>query len=93
MPRGAFIAELREREAVAARALEFTILTASRTGEVIGARWNEFDLVKGEREHRVPLSPAAIAVLETVELVRDADDAFVFPCGRRDQLSKSHGSR
>jgi hypothetical protein len=39
-----FMTELRQREGVAARALEFTILTAARTGEVIGARWNEFDL-------------------------------------------------
>ena len=67
----AFMAELRMREGVAARALEFTILTAARTGEVVGARWSEIDLetrtwvipaarMKSRREHRVPLSPRAI---------------------------------
>jgi integrase len=62
-----FMAALREREGMAARALEFAILTAARTGEVLGARWDEIDLdgkvwivtaarMKGNREHRVPLS-------------------------------------
>jgi integrase len=70
----AFLATLRTREAVAARALEFLILTAARTGEVIGARWSEIDLLdktwtvpavrmKAHREHRVPLSPRALAIL------------------------------
>ena len=65
----AFLASLREQEGIAARALEFLILTAARTGEVIGARWNEIDLLdkvwtvpaarmKAHREHRVPLSRA-----------------------------------
>jgi integrase len=86
------MARLREREAVAARALEFLILTAARTGEVIGARWNEIDLLdkvwtvpkermKVHREHRVALSPRALAILGEMQMVRqnDADDAFVFP--------------
>jgi integrase len=66
----AFLANLREREAVSARALEFLILAAARTGEVIDARWNEIDLLdktwtvpatrmKAHREHRVPLSARA----------------------------------
>ena len=70
-----FLADLRTREGIAARALEFTILNAARTGEVIGARWTETNLklkvwtvpaerMKGGREHRVPLTDAAIAVLE-----------------------------
>jgi integrase len=70
----AFLAELRERGGIAARALEFAILAAARTGEVIGARWAEFDLnarlwtvpgsrMKAGREHRAPLSEAAMAVL------------------------------
>ena len=70
----AFLIELRTREATAARALEFAILTAARTGEVIGARWSEFDdeakmwlvpaeRMKAGREHRVALSDAAIAIL------------------------------
>jgi integrase len=70
----AFMTRLQEREAVAARALAFSILTAKRTEEVIGARREEIDFVrrlwtipagrmKGEKEHRVPLSEAALAVL------------------------------
>src|ERR1700737_4589875 len=71
----AFIAKLREREATAALALEFCILTAARSGEVLGARWAEFDLdgkvwtipaarMKAGREHRVPLSSRALAILD-----------------------------
>ena len=92
LPYGAlpeFISELRERPGVAARALEFAILTASRTGEVIAARWSEINLanrvwtipaerMKGSREHRVPLSKRATEVLE--ELPREGE--FVFPGGR-----------
>jgi integrase len=84
----AFMAELRPREVITARGLEFTILTAARTGEVIGATWGEFDLearlwtvpaarMKGGREHRVPLSEAAVAVLEAVR--RFLNDDRVFP--------------
>jgi integrase len=72
-----FMAKLREREGIAARALEFAILTAARTGEVIGARWSEFDFeakmwlvpaerMKASREHRVALSDAAIAILSAM---------------------------
>ncbi len=71
----AFVASAKEREAVAARALEFLILTASRTGEVRGAEWDEIDLaakvwtvpavrMKGGRAHRVPLSNRAVALIE-----------------------------
>ncbi len=71
---GTFMETLRAQEGIAARALAFLILTATRTSEVIGAKWSEFDLdaklwtVPGERmkagkEHRVPLSPQAIAFL------------------------------
>jgi integrase len=63
----AFMARLRDRKAIAARALEFTILTAARSGEVLGARWSEIDLkakvwsvpalrMKAGVEHRVPLT-------------------------------------
>ena len=73
----AFIAELRGREAVAAMALEFATLTATRTSEVLGATWTEVDLdkaiwtipaerMKAGKEHRVPLSPRAVEILETV---------------------------
>jgi integrase len=70
----AFIQALRQQEGIASLALEFTILTAARTGEVLGACWNEIDLnekiwtvpasrMKGGREHRCPLSRAAMEVL------------------------------
>lgn len=70
-----FMAALREREGVAALALEFAILTAARTNEVLGARWQDIDLaaavwtisaerMKGGRPHRVPLSGSAIKVLD-----------------------------
>jgi integrase len=83
-----FIGKLREREAVAALALEFAILTAARSGEVLGARWAEIDLdakvwtvpatrMKAGREHRVPLSGRALAILETLAAARTGD--FVFP--------------
>lgn len=69
-----FVSELREMDGAAARALEFAILTAARTGEVIGARWSEIDFentvwtvpeerMKAGREHRVPLSPPAVKLL------------------------------
>jgi integrase len=91
----AFLTDLRTREAIAARALEFLILTAGRTGEVIGARWTEIDLLnktwtvpadrmKARREHRVPLSAQAIAILQEMQAARgDDDDAYVFPGPKR----------
>lgn len=86
----AFLAALRQEHGNAARALEFTILCAARTGEVLGATWGEFDLsaklwtipgkrMKGGREHRVPLSASAIAILET--LWQDREGEFVFAGG------------
>jgi integrase len=83
---GAFMVELRRQEGVAARALEFAILTAARRGEVIGARWSEFNLterlwtipaarMKAGAEHRVALSDAAVAIVE--QMSRDGD--LVFP--------------
>src|SRR5215475_9554804 len=72
---GAFMGKLRKRSGNGPRALEFLILTASRTGEVANMQWREVDLagklwtvpaerMKGEREHRVPLSAPAIAILK-----------------------------
>jgi integrase len=95
-----FIAALRCREGMSARALEFAILTAARTGEALGARWGEIDLVakvwtvpaermKASREHRVPLSDAALAALakaRPLALMRDGESdpaAPVFPGLRR----------
>ena len=90
-----FLLALRERQGVAARALEFAILTAARTGEVIGARWSELDLrdktwnVPGERmksgkPHRVPLSAHALAILQEMQALRSPGDAdaYVFPGGK-----------
>jgi integrase len=85
---GSFMAALREQEGIAARALEFVILTASRTGEVVGARWGEFDFaerlwtipaerMKAGREHRVALSDAALAIAKRMAEARQSD--FVFP--------------
>ena len=79
----AFLTELRARPAVAARALEFTILTAARSGEALGARWDEIDVeravwtipkerMKGHREHRVPLSEPALAILREMDELRVA---------------------
>lgn len=89
-----FMADLRGRDAMAARALEFAILAAARTSEVLGARWREMDLdaavwtvpaerMKAKREHRVPLSDAALAVLRAVLPLSTGPDSFVFPGKRR----------
>ncbi len=94
----AFMSDLKAREAVAARALEFTILTATRSGEVLGARWEEIDLdrgvwtvppqrMKGGREHRVPLSGRALEILRAMHEVRSGE--FVFP-GQRANKPLSH---
>jgi len=73
----AFFKELQNREGTAARALEFLTLTAARSGEVRGAQWSEIDLakkvwtvppgrMKAKREHRVPLSKQAVAILRAL---------------------------
>ncbi len=93
---GTFMTELRERGGVAAKALEFLILTAARTGEVTGATWSEIDLkarlwvipgdrMKGGREHRVPLNAPAMAVLRHMGTIRQGD--HIFPGDRRNMLS------
>src|SRR5262245_36483069 len=85
-----FLVSLREQEGIAARALEFAICTTARTGEVIGARWGEIDLLdktwtlpatrmKAGKEHRVPLSARALAILKEMQAHRRTDNAFVFP--------------
>jgi integrase len=89
---GAFLPTLRLQAGVAAKALEFAILTAGRSGEVLGARWGEIGLVanvwtvppsrmKAGREHRVPLSAPTKAVLAEMKKLRktDSPEAFVFP--------------
>ncbi|MHC2672753.1 integrase [Bradyrhizobium diazoefficiens] len=85
-----FMVQLAAREGIAARALELAILTASRTGEIIGSRWSEIDLdaklwtipaerMKAKKEHRVPLTGRPLELLKG--LPREAD--FVFPGGRK----------
>lgn len=82
----AFMANIRDRRATAARALEFTILTAARSGEVLGATWSEVNLkagvwtvpatrMKGAREHRVPLSDPALQLLAEISEERDTNNA------------------
>lgn len=84
----AFMADLRGRDAMAALALEFCILTATRTGETLGAEWREIDLdtalwivpasrMKVAKEHRIPLSRRALHILAKLTTVRTS--RFVFP--------------
>jgi|SRR5579859_141901 len=85
-----FMAELRKREGISARALEFLVLCASRTGEVIGARWEEVNLaekiwtipaarMKAKRDHRVALSDRAVEILRGMGETKTGD--YVFPSG------------
>ena len=91
---GDFMAALKTREGNAARAIEFTILTACRSGEVRGAQWSEFDFkekvwtipaerMKARREHQVPLSKAALAMLASMP----RSGKFVFPGTKGQPLS------
>jgi integrase len=84
----AFVARLRQETSVPAKCLEFVILTAARLGEALGATWDEVDLdnriwtvpasrMKAGKEHRVPLSAAAIALLQELHAIRCSD--YVFP--------------
>jgi integrase len=93
----AFMGELRERQSMSARALEFAILTASRTGEIIGARWDEIEgdvwtipaeRMKAKRPHRVPLSRAARELLDA--LPRDPS-GLVFPLSNMAMLQLLKG--
>ena len=89
-----FLAQLRSKETIAAWALEFTILTACRTSEVLGATWAEVDLprevwtipavrMKAGKDHRVPLSKRAVEILK---LAKQLDQPWLFP-GQDKQLS------
>jgi integrase len=92
-----FMAALRQRDGIGALALQFTILTAARSGETRGATWAEIDVagavwtvpgerMKAGREHRVPLSDAALAILGDLALLRDPKagaDALIFPGAKR----------
>ena len=89
-----FMTALQTQEGTAAHALQFTILTAARTSEVIGAKWNEINLnekvwiipaerMKAGKVHRVPLSGPALAILEKIKPEGEANDGFVFSGGKR----------
>jgi integrase len=93
---GAFMTRLRASAGMGARALEFVILTAARSGEVRGATWGEFDIpgkvwtvpagrMKAGKEHRVPLSDAALEIL--ADLQKGEPDDLVFVAPRGGQLS------
>ncbi len=82
-----FMTELRSRDSISARALEFCILTAARTGEVIGAPSSEFDMehavwsipaerMKARVAHRVPLSPESVAIIHSVPRLIGSDRVF-----------------
>jgi integrase len=93
----AFMPDLRLDTGISSRALEFLILTAARSGEVLQAKWDELDLsarlwtvpaerTKNGREHRVPLSAAAMAIVTAMTKIRFND--HVFP-GSRGPLSRT----
>ena len=97
----AFVGKLRKREATAALALEFCILTAARSGEVLGMRWSEIDLdkkiwtvpaqrMKAGREHRVPLSSRAVAILEQLDQSSRRAN-LCFPVSARNKPLVEHG--
>lgn len=92
-----FMADLTKQPGTAARALAFTILTAARTSETLGATWAEIDLaarlwtipaerMKASREHRVPLSDAAMAILAEMAAHKRKDTSPVFPSPRPGKL-------
>jgi integrase len=92
----AFMATLRQQEGTAARALEFTILTAGRTGETLGATFPEINTaerawivpagrMKARKEHRVPLSDRAVELVELARAVPGLSDRHIFPGERRDK--------
>lgn len=89
---GAFVRDLRQRDGIAARALEFLILTAARSGEVRGAVWSEIDMagrvwtipperMKAGKEHRVPLSDNAVKLLQSLPRLAGNDAVFPSPRG------------
>jgi integrase len=91
---GGFLVSLRTQDGLAASALHLTILTAARTSEVLNSTWPEFDLelavwivpadrMKAAKEHRVPLSPSAVRLLQSLLPLRDRDAGdWVFPGSR-----------
>jgi integrase len=96
----AFMADLHKRADITARALEFTILTAARTGEIIGATWDEIDLkeklwtipgsrMKSGRSHRAPLSERAVEILESLH----NEGGRIFPINNMKMVRMLHTMR
>ena len=88
-----FMSELRKMEGMGARALELAILTATRSGEVRGAKWSEIDLdnalwtipaerMKANKEHRVPLSDRAVEILQAARKLHGGEIVFPSPKGK-----------
>ena len=91
-----FIHHLRQKKGISPKALEFAILTACRSGEIFGAKWQEIDFknkiwiipkerMKAEKEHRVPLSQQAISLLKSIQAYTQPQD-FIFPAPRNGQM-------
>ena len=91
-----FIQHLRQKKGISPKALEFAILTACRSGEIFGARWQEIDFknkvwiipkerMKAEKEHRVPLSNEALTLLESIKPYTQLQD-FIFPAPRNGSM-------
>jgi integrase len=91
-----FIYHLKQKKGISPKALEFAILTACRSGEIFGAKWQEIDFknkvwiipkerMKAEKEHRVPLSQEAITLLESIQDHTQAQD-FIFPAPRNGEM-------
>lgn len=96
---GRFMESLRQQEGVAAKALEWLILTATRTSETIGAKWDEIDFdektwaipadrIKGGKEHRVPLSPDVMKIAKAMQKATDGE--YVFPGGKTGKTLSSN---
>jgi integrase len=90
---GDFMSKLRQNESISAKALEFLILTAVRSGSVRAAEWSEFDLdrklwvipaehTKARQEHRVPLQPQAIKLLKALPIMVGTNIVFASPTGK-----------
>ncbi|WP_180168601.1 site-specific integrase [Acinetobacter sp. YH01003] len=91
-----FVDQLKQKQSISAKALQFVILTACRSGEVFGATWQEIDFkskiwvipkerMKADKEHRVPLSQEALEILHTIHFNPKASD-FIFPSPRNDGM-------
>jgi len=90
----AFVQKLRQKRGISPKAFEFMILTAARSGEVLGAKWDEFDLasniwtipgsrMKAGREHRIPLSSRSVTIIQEMLAAKQCDFVFPGPTGKK----------